>query len=86
MTKVSFVDNLARKGSVPIHFITCKDPEGKDCYYFLLSSDAKAKEMVGVSDGVFDINDYGKIIASGWGSEPSDEVKAQLKEEYGVEV
>lgn len=35
--------------------------------------------------GEFDLNDYGNIIASGYGKEPSADVKVMLKEKYGVE-
>ena len=39
-----------------------------------------------VSGGQFDLNDYGKILASGYGLVPSEEVKKKLLDEYGFDA
>lgn len=34
----------------------------------------------------FDLNDYGKIIACGYGLIPSEQVKSKLRKEYGFDA
>lgn len=86
MTKVSFVDKFIKSGSVPIHFVCGKDTKGRDCYYFVMCSYEKIKMLQDINEGIFDVNDYGKIIASGFGKTPSEEVKNTLKKEYNFDT
>jgi hypothetical protein len=79
-----FVSRLVSKGSVPLYFIVCQDMDGRDCYYYLASTPEKILMYEKVSNGTFDLNDYGIIIASGYGSVPDDDVKLILKEKYGI--
>ncbi len=37
-------------------------------------------------DGTVDLEEFGKVIASCYGEEPSQEIKDFLKEKYGFEV
>lgn len=80
----SFVSKLITKGSVPLYYIVCQDLEGRDCYYYVTSTPEKMRMYEKARSGEFDLNDYGTIIASGYGKEPSADVKAMLKEKYGV--
>lgn len=82
---MTFVNKLIKSGIIPIHFITCKDPHGRDCYYFILATHEKMKLLANIKNGVFNIKDYGKIIASGFGNVPSDVVKQKLLEEYNFD-
>ncbi len=84
--KTSFANKVIGSGSTPIHFITCKDLEGRDCFYFLLASNDKIKMLKTVAGGQFDLNDYGKILAAGYGLMPSDEVKKTLLDRYGFDA
>lgn len=83
---MSFANKIVGSGSTPIHFVTCKDLSGYDCYYFLLAPNEKIKMLKKVSGGQFDLNDYGKILASGYGLVPSEEVKKKLLDEYGFDA
>ena len=83
---MSFANKIVGSGSTPIHFITCKDLDGRACFYFLLASNEKIKMLKKVAGGQFDLNDYGKILAAGYGSVPSDEVKKKLLDEYGFDA
>ena len=42
--------------------------------------------MRNVQAGYFTVEDYGKIIASGFGAEPSAAVKAKVLEKYGYNL
>ena len=85
-TKISHVENLVKTGEMPVNFITCKDPKGRDCHYFLVCSDADLKKIQRISEGVFDINDYAKIVAAGWGKTPSAATIDRLNRTYGLEI
>jgi hypothetical protein len=83
---MSFAKKIMGSGSTPIHFITCKDLSGQDCYYFLLASHEKIKMLKNAANNQFDLNDYGKILASGYGITPSESVKKKLLDEYGFDA
>jgi hypothetical protein len=82
MAAVSFVDKFIKSGNIPIHLVRCKDGKNRDCYYFLMAAFDHIKMLENVQKGMFNLNDYGKIIASGYGTEPSAEIKAMLLEKY----
>lgn len=84
----SFADKIiAQKGHL-IHKIQATDITGERAYYFLLVEAHKEKSLTDIiqSKKDFDLQDYGKIIASCYGEEPSEEVKAFLKDKYGFDV
>ena len=83
---MSFADRHLKSGAVPIHFVRCKDTAGRKCYFFLQCSPMKAKTVKLIADGNFNINDYGTVIASGFGHKPSDTVRKKLKEEYNCDA
>ncbi len=83
---MSFAKKVMGSGSTPIHFITCKDLEGNDCYYFLLASHEKIKMLKKIAGGQFNLNDYGKILAAGYGLVPTEQVKKDLLDEYGFDA
>ena len=83
---MSFVSKLIKSGSVPIHFMRGKDPEGRDAYYFVMCSHKKIELIKNTEKEVINVHDYGKVVASGFGAEPSDEVKQMLKDEYGFDA
>lgn len=64
--------------------LLCKDSQGRDCYFFILTLPEHIKALKAAPD--FDLNDYGKIIASGFGKEPSRAVVEMLKEKYDIDA
>jgi len=82
---MSFAAKLVKSGSTPIYLVTCKDPSGRNCFYFVISNPRKMSLLAKIKDGFFNINDYGKIIASGFGDKPSEEVLQRLKLEYNFD-
>lgn len=83
---MSFANKVIGSGSHFIHFITCKDMDGQDCYYFLLASNEKIKMLKKLAGGQFDLNDYGKILECGYGLTPSEKVKKKLLDDYGFDA
>lgn len=84
--KMSFANKLVGSGNAPIHFVTCKDLEDRDCYYFISATHEKMKMLKKLDGSEFDLNDYGKIIACGYGLIPSEQVKSKLRKEYGFDA
>ena len=83
---MSFVQKLTKSGALPIHLVRGKDASGRACYFFLMCSDAKANAVRAIKDGVFDLQEYGKILASGFGHTPSAAHKKMLLEVYGFDA
>ena len=83
--KLSHTDHVIRSGATPIHFIACRDGKGRPCHYFLMCTPQKLKMLKEVREGVLALEDYGVIIASGFGREPATSVLAMLKEKYNFD-
>jgi hypothetical protein len=84
----SFVDQIIAKKGHLIHKLKAKDSTGRWAYYFVLVEAPRETAFLESikGDGTVDLEEYGKVIASCYGEEPSDEVKDFLKERYGFEV
>lgn len=84
----SFMDRvIAQKGHL-IHKIKATDITGERAYYFLLVEPPKERALTEIiaSGKNFDLLDYGKIIASCYGEEPTEEIRKMLKDKYGFDV
>lgn len=86
--KRSFFDKeIARNGHL-IHKLEAKDTTGRWAYYFVYVIAAKEGLFLRAieGDGTVDLEKYGKVIASCYGEEPTQEVKDFLKEKYDFNV
>lgn len=56
--------------------------------YFLLVEPLREAAFLDAieKDGTMDFEEYGKIIASCYGEEPSEDIKSMLKAKYGFDV
>lgn len=86
MTAVSFQDKFLKNRKEPMHLIRTQDSSGKDCYYVIMASGKKIEMFKNSNDAYVDLNEYGIIVTSGWGHEPSDETKQMLKEKYNFDA
>jgi hypothetical protein len=77
----------ARSGHL-IHKLKAKDTTGRWAYYFvLIAPDREASFLQAIKGaGVMDLEDFGKVVASCYGEEPTAEIKAYLKTRYGFDV
>lgn len=84
----SFVDKIIAKKGHLIHKLKAKDSTGRWAYYFVLVEAAKEQSFLNALEAneSIDLEDYGKVVASNYGEEPSEDVKKMLKERYGFEV
>lgn len=87
-SKRSFVDQIIAKKGHLIHKLKAKDSTGRWAYYFVLVEAPREAQFLKAikGDGMVDLEEFGKIIASCYGEEPSEEVRTFLKEKYGFEV
>jgi len=87
-SKRSFVDQIVAKKGHLIHKLKAKDTTGRWAYYFVLVEPPREAQFLKAikGDGTVDLEEYGKIIASCYGEEPSEEVRIFLKDKYGFTV
>ncbi len=84
----SFTDQLvARKGHL-IHKLKARDTTGQWAYYFVLVEPVHESDFLKALEGqgTANLEEYGKIIASCYGEEPTPEVKSYLKDKYDFDV
>jgi microcompartment protein CcmK/EutM len=86
MSKLSFVKTVVRSGARPVHFIVCKDSVGRTAHYFIMCSGEKLRMVTSKKTGVVDLAHYGKVLAAGYGREPTRQTIASLREEYGIDL
>jgi hypothetical protein len=86
--KRSFVDQIIAKKGHLVHKLKAKDSTGRWAYYFVLVEPTRETAFMKAiqGDGMIDLEDFGKVIASCYGEEPNEETKTFLKEKYGFEV
>lgn len=84
-----FTDQIiANKGHL-IHKLKAKDTSGSWAYYFVLVEPTRERAFLKAleeKDGIANLEEYGKIIASCYGEEPTQEVIDFLKEKYDFDV
>lgn len=80
-----YSDAMISKSGHLIHKIKAKDNTGRWAYYFILVPPLREKAFLEAlaGDGMIDIEEFGSVIASCYGEEPSQEVKAYLNTKYG---
>ncbi|HRK69843.1 MAG TPA: hypothetical protein PKY73_20030 [Hyphomonas sp.] len=84
----SQADQLIAKSGHLVHKLKAKDTTGRWAYYFVYVERAKEKAFLAAieGDGIIQLEDYGRVVASCYGEEPDEETKAFLKEKYGFDV
>lgn len=82
----SFVEKAVKGSATPINLIRCKDKEDRDCYFFVMCSHQKVDScMEDGETGRINLEDYGKVLESGWGKEPSEEIKQIMRDKYNFD-
>lgn len=84
----NFVDQIIAKKGHLIHKLKAKDTTGRWAYYFVLVEAPREAAFLKAieGDGTIDLEDFGKVVASCYGEQPTQEVKDYLKEKYGFDV
>ncbi|MBU6139975.1 MAG: hypothetical protein KGP29_00255 [Proteobacteria bacterium] len=59
---------------------------GRNAWYYVLVDRLKLQLFLkALNDEIIHLENYGKILYSAYGDDPSAEITAKLKEEYGIE-
>ena len=82
--KGSFVSSLFASRPDCIFLVKGKDTTNRQAWYYVLVDKAKKDMFEGIQGTQsLNLNDYGKIIFSGYGDEPPEDMKKKMEEEYG---
>lgn len=82
---MSFAEKLLQSGSVPIHYVIGKDKTGRECYYIIVCAKHKLEFMLSGGDVVMP-EEYGHVVASGFGKRPPQDVINMLKKKYQFNI
>ena len=80
---MSFVDRIRRERAGNVFLVRGNDSTGRAAWYFVLVDPAKKAAFRKAAAGQLELNAYGRIIASGYGTDPPDDVRRRMKDEYG---
>jgi hypothetical protein len=59
---------------------------GRNAWYYVLVERLKLQLFLkALNDEIIHLENYGNILYSAYGDEPSDDITVKLKEEYGIE-
>jgi hypothetical protein len=84
---MSFAQKAIATSTTPIHFVHGKIQGSLQYHWFIMCSTENYKILVskfGTEPVV--LEDYGVIVASGFGIRPTDETKKLLKEKYNFDA
>lgn len=71
-----------------IHKLKAKDTTGRWAYYFVRVNPKRESDFLTAieGDGTVDLEEYGQVIASCYGEEPTREIRELLFDNYGFRV
>ena len=71
-----------------VHLLRAKDSTGRTgCYFLYIPPTRKAAFFEALKKPqITNLNDYGEILASNYGYQPTEETKRLLREKFGLEV
>lgn len=86
--KRSYTEQVIASRGHLIHKLKAKDTTGRWAYYFVLVLPIRERAFLQAikGDGIIDLCDFGRVIASCYGEEPSEEVKTLMWEKYRFRV
>jgi hypothetical protein len=82
----NFMDKLIKSRADMCYKVSGRDSTGREAYYFILIDKEKKEQFLKHTVGdTYNLEDYGKIIYSAYGTVVPQEVKEMLKEKYGFD-
>ncbi len=84
--KKSFMDHVINSRGDLCYKVTGKDITDRVAWYFVLVDKDKKEAFLKHEEGdSYNLEDYGKIIVSGYGEDVPEDVQEMLKEKYGFD-
>ncbi|GAB3313322.1 hypothetical protein GCM10027299_00220 [Larkinella ripae] len=85
-TELSFKDRLIRANAHLCYKVVGKDSTGRDAYYFILLDKNKKQAFLQHQVGdTYNLEEYGEIVYSGYGTTVPEDVLKMLQEKYGFD-
>lgn len=84
---MSFVGKIVSQKDDLIWRVDGPDEVGRPFWYYIMLNPVKLesfKRKIGNEE--LDLNDFGKILKSGYGTEPPPETKEQMHREFGLTI
>ncbi|WP_254410994.1 hypothetical protein [Dyadobacter diqingensis] len=79
-------EKFIRENSSQVYKICGRDSTGRQAYYFVLIEKIKVRAFLRHKIGdTYNIEDYGEIIHSAYGTTVPQEIRDMLKEKYGFD-
>jgi hypothetical protein len=71
-TKLTFVERIRKSDGSPTHLIKSYNQQNEPCWFLLKANERWLAKLENTSfDDLLDLNEYGEVVASGWGHEIS---------------
>ncbi len=84
---MSAIKSIATIGNGLLYLVQGQDSQGRTAFYYVLVDKIKKELFLReVTNGATDLRKFGKILISGFGSEPSEDAKAYLKNEFNLDT
>lgn len=85
---MSHLDKLISQSGHLVHKLKAQDTTGRWAYYFVFVPQQKERQFLKAIEGdtTIDLEDFGHVIGSCYGTEPTEQLKIQLKERYGFDI
>jgi hypothetical protein len=81
---MSFAERVRREQAKRNMFLVRgNDSQGRQAWYFVLIAPGKTAAFQKAVTGQLELTKYGKIICSGFGKDPPQDVRERMKTEYG---
>ncbi|PHR94681.1 MAG: hypothetical protein COA78_31840 [Blastopirellula sp.] len=79
---MSWTERINAKLGERLHLVRGKD-QGRQAWYYVLVDRLKMNIFLAmIHQGSLNLEDYGKILYSGWGENPPEHIVSKIKEEY----
>jgi uncharacterized protein YehS (DUF1456 family) len=84
LPKQSFIHQAAHAKLENIFFVRGQDITGNDVWFYLLVDSGKTRAFKTAKNAqLMKLLDFGKVLYSGFGDQPSDLIKWQMEKKYG---
>jgi hypothetical protein len=82
----NFMDQLIKSRADMCYKVVGRDSTGREAYYFVLIDKDKKQQFLKHKVGdTYNLEDYGRIVYSAYGTKVPKEVKEMLKDKYGFD-
>jgi len=84
---MQYTKSVATIDKALLYLVAGQDAKGRDAFYYVLVDKLKQEIFLrDVNKSDVDLRRFGRILISGFGHEPTEDAKAYIKNEFGVDV